>query len=115
MVFRENSTTIYRGTVENGVVVLENGTLLPEGTRVRVEPLGKDENVGWAGEDDPVFRMSDLAVDTGLADLASNVDHYLYGHPKANDGKQCVSDTQGWLALLNSADGLHAKRRSSLA
>lgn len=87
MVFGENSTMIYRGTVENGVVVLENGTLLPEGTRVRVEPLGKDENVGRAGEDDPVFRMSDLAVDTGLPDLASNVDHYLYGHPKANDGK----------------------------
>ena len=34
-----------------------------------------------------VFRISDLAVDTGLADLASNVDHYLYGHPKTDDGK----------------------------
>ncbi len=31
--------------------------------------------------------MSDLAVDTGLPDLASNVNHYLYGHPKADDGK----------------------------
>ena len=46
-----------------------------------------DENVGRAGEDGPAFRISDLAVDTGLADLASNVDHYLYGHPKTDDGK----------------------------
>ena len=60
-------------------------------TRVRVEPLGKVENVGRAGEDDPVFRISDLAVDTGLADLASSVDHDLYGHPKADDGKSSVS------------------------
>ena len=78
---------IYLGTVENGVVVLEDGTMLPDGTRVRVEPLRNDEIVGRSGEDDPVFRMSDLAVDTGLPDLASNVDHYLYGHPKADDGK----------------------------
>ena len=78
---------ICRGTVENGVVVLENDTTLPEGTRVCIKPLGNDENVGRAEEDEPVFRISDLAVDTGLADLASHVDRYLYGHPKADDGK----------------------------
>jgi hypothetical protein len=32
--------------------------------------------------------MSELAVDTGIDDLATNIDHYLYGAPRAsqNDG-----------------------------
>ena len=46
---------IYLGTVENGVVVLEDGTMLPDGTRVRVEPLRNVEIVGRSGEDDPCF------------------------------------------------------------
>ncbi len=29
----------YNGTVVNGVVILENGTHLPEGAKVRVEPF----------------------------------------------------------------------------
>lgn len=29
----------YNGKVHNGVVVLDNGAQLPEGTQVRVEPL----------------------------------------------------------------------------
>jgi hypothetical protein len=37
-------------------------------------------------EDDPLYRMTDFAVETGLpSDLATNIDHYLYGHPKADD------------------------------
>jgi hypothetical protein len=31
--------------------------------------------------------MMDLAVETGVPDLATNVDHYLYGHPKAGNAK----------------------------
>lgn len=34
-------------------------------------------------DDDPMLRMLDLAVDTGIPDLSTNIDHYLYGHPKA--------------------------------
>lgn len=30
---------VYRGHVENGVVVLDNSARLPEGTRVSVEPV----------------------------------------------------------------------------
>ena len=80
---------VYQGTVQHGVVVL-NGASLPEGTVVRVEPV--DNSAGKAppnaGEElDPAFRMSELAVDAGIDDLATNVDHYLYGHPKLTDGE----------------------------
>jgi hypothetical protein len=33
-----------------------------------------------------LFRMGELAVETGISDLATNADHYLYGHPKASHG-----------------------------
>ena len=33
-------------------------------------------------ENDPVFDISSLAVDTGIPDLATEHDHYLYGVPK---------------------------------
>jgi hypothetical protein len=29
--------------------------------------------------------MVELATDTGISDLSTKVDHYLYGHPKASD------------------------------
>jgi hypothetical protein len=81
----------YRGTVKNGVVVLEPGASLPEGTSVRVEaePALKPRAATAmpAPEDDPLFDMSKYAVDTGIPDLAVNADHYLYGHPKVTDGQ----------------------------
>ena len=38
-------------------------------------------------EESPLLRMMDLAVETGIPDLATNVDHYLYGHPKAGNAE----------------------------
>ena len=32
---------VYRGRVKNGVVVLDNGGRLPDGTEVRVEPFSR--------------------------------------------------------------------------
>jgi hypothetical protein len=80
----------YRGTVRNGVVVLEPEAKLPEGTVVRVEAAeppaaGGKSKVREADELDPVWRMGELAVPTGITDLATNADHYLYGHPKVTD------------------------------
>ena len=75
----------YRGKVRAGVVVLEAGARLPEGAAVRVEvetPRCAKRRRGADG----LFRMSDLAADTGIPDLATNIDHYLYGHPKVTDG-----------------------------
>ena len=34
---------------------------------------------------DPAADFSDIAVDSGITDLASNIDHYLYGLPKQSE------------------------------
>jgi hypothetical protein len=82
----------YKGTVKNGVVVLEPEARLPEGTSVRVEaePVATQQPPTPPVSDDeldPVWRMAELATDTGIPDLAVNLDHYLYGHPKVKDGR----------------------------
>ena len=63
------------GQIKNGVVVLDSGQALPEGTRVRVElvdPTQLSQNLlGWAG------KGVDLPED-----LAHNHDHYLHGQAK---------------------------------
>ena len=67
----------YRGHVENGVIVLDDDAKLPEGMKVVVAtPDVELEKL------DPVFTIGDLAIDLGIPDLARNIDHYLYGHPK---------------------------------
>lgn len=74
----------YRGKVLGGVIVPEEGARLPEGSEVRIEiDVRAEASVG----SDPLFSMADLAVETGVPDLATNADHYLYGHPKATDAK----------------------------
>ncbi len=76
----------YRGTIRNGVVELEQGTDLPDGTVVKVEPLETPSNAPpGTATIPPLFRMGGSAAKTGLADLATNIDHYLYGHPKVRD------------------------------
>jgi hypothetical protein len=74
----------YRGTVKGNVVVLEPGTELPDGTPVHIETGPPGGNGSLAGGDD-LFKMGELAVKTGLPDLAINADHYLYGHPKVKN------------------------------
>jgi hypothetical protein len=78
----------YKGIVKNGVVVLQPEANLPEGINVRVElePTSQS-NAAPRPEDDPLFDMSKYAGDTGIADLAVNLDHYLYGHPKVKDAR----------------------------
>ncbi len=74
----------YKGTVKNGVVVLEPGAKLAEGTVVSVEPEIKpaaDEEL------DPAWRIGELAKPTGIPDLGVNADHYLYGHPKVTHAR----------------------------
>ena len=83
---------VYQGTVQNGVVVFPSGVQPPEGSRVNVELLPQPaETQKVPGEEarelDPVWRMAELAMDTGIPDLGVNIDHYLYGHPKAKDAE----------------------------
>lgn len=73
---------VYRGRIENGVAVLEGDVRLPDGTPVEISPL---ETTQACTEDDPFYRVYELAVPTGIPDLAENIDHYLYGHPKVSD------------------------------
>lgn len=67
----------YRGTVKNGVIVLEAGAPLPEGTEVELAPVSARGRTVWE-------KLVALAgtVDDLPADAAEQVDHYLYGTPK---------------------------------
>jgi hypothetical protein len=74
---------VYEGTVQNGVVVFPSGVQLPEGSPVRVELISNGPPPSErSAKDDILFRMGEYAVETGIPDLALNIDHYLYGHPK---------------------------------
>lgn len=74
---------VYRGVVKNGVVVLGEGTRLPEGTEVQVEPVARGE--GIAGEGPTLLeQLSDVvgSVPELPPDMAQQHDHYLHGTPK---------------------------------
>ena len=73
---------VYRGRVEQGAIVVEPGAELPEGAAVRIELVPEEEHGV-----DPLLQMTELAVDIGITDLATNIDHYLYGHPRASDAE----------------------------
>lgn len=80
----------YHGEVKDGVIVLAGGVQLPEGTAVEVLTVPQPEAQavdGNKGDDelDPIFRMDELATDTGIPDLATNIDHNLFGQPKLTD------------------------------
>jgi hypothetical protein len=68
------------GIVRNGVVVLENGQVLPEGAVVRLEVITSEPEATGA----LTSALEDWAgKGVGLpADLAKNHDHYLHGLPK---------------------------------
>jgi hypothetical protein len=74
---------VYHGRVKNGSIVLDPGVDLPDGAEVRIELTSDKPHKAR----DPLLRMADLAVETGIPDLATNIDHYLYGHPKAGDAE----------------------------
>jgi len=78
---------VYQGTIQNGVVVFGAPVPLADGTPVNVVVGNGLPSQRPAAEDDPLFDMSELAVDMGINDLGANIDHYLYGHPKVDDGR----------------------------
>lgn len=47
---------------------------------LNIEPVKKDKPLDNAGPDS-AFDLSSLAVKTGIPDLATEHDHYLYGTP----------------------------------
>jgi hypothetical protein len=68
------------GTVTNGVVVLDGGAAVPEGTHVEVKvPINPDTAASPLGR--VLLRFAGRAQ--GLpADMAAQHDHYLHGTPK---------------------------------
>jgi hypothetical protein len=80
----------YVGTVQGGVVVLEGGAALPEGTRVRVEPDA--ESVAKPSDAQPqggtlgqrLLKFAGSAA--GLPpDLAEFHDCYIHGTPRGSE------------------------------
>ncbi len=67
----------YQGKVVNGVVVLESGANLPEGTCVRIEPLDERPLLD-------LLRAAEKAPPNPgwPRDGSAELDHYLYGTPK---------------------------------
>lgn len=71
----------YRGVVKGGTIVLEKGAELPEGALVRIELLPGEELASEFATD-PLLEMTALAAETGIPDLATTFDDYLYRNPK---------------------------------
>ena len=68
---------VYRGHIENGVVVLDEPAKLPEGAEVHVE-LAEGREAPTHAE-----RLRDvIGIIEGPPDLARNHDHYAHGKPK---------------------------------
>lgn len=71
----------YRGTVRNGIVELEPGATLPEGTQVQVTTVPA-EHPADDDEKHPLRRYAKMSFDADLPpDLSEQHDHYLYGAP----------------------------------
>jgi hypothetical protein len=72
-----------RGKIKNGVVVLENGAVLPDGTSVTVRAVKKPSAKRPGKQNGRRKLLRHAGKATGLpTDAARNLDHYLYGHAK---------------------------------
>ena len=66
------------GVVHNGVIVPDDVTVLPEGTRVRIRPAPAEEPRPFGER----FAQFKGAVPGLPADVAEQHDHYRLGTPK---------------------------------
>ena len=57
---------------------------VPEGAVPDVVPVQSNVSVEAV---DRLYRLHELATPSGIPDLAVNIDHYLYGHPKVDDAR----------------------------
>lgn len=68
--------------VENGTIKLPEGVHLPDGTTVKIEAVTEPEGQPSGKTFAERFAKYIGVVDDMPADLAENIDHYLYGAPK---------------------------------
>jgi len=80
---------IYRGKVQNGVVVLQEGAELPEGVEVSVLPDASPQSTDDSQQGATIWqklaalgRRAETQPCDLPEDLAANHDHYLHGLPK---------------------------------
>ena len=67
------------GTIQNGIVVLENAPVLQDGTRVRVTVEATEEDRKALRE----LLLKHAGTAKGLpSDMADQHDHYIHGTPK---------------------------------
>ena len=72
----------YEGTMIDGVIALDDGADIPEGTRVKVLVPVADPAAD-AGEPTMKWMLKYAGRADGLpADMAEQHDHYLHGTPK---------------------------------
>ena len=76
---------VYFGKVQNGKIVPEPGARLAEGSTVRIEPVEATTPPAQVNGTDPADDLGRFSVPTGIADLASQHDHYCSGAPKRKD------------------------------
>ncbi len=57
---------------------------LDEGERVKIT-VEIEVKQTKSKEKDPAADFSDIAIETEITDLATNIDYYLYGLPKQSD------------------------------
>ncbi len=69
----------FEGHVQNGVIVLDDGRQLADGTRVQV--IVRDAPAAKATLRDRLLKLAGT-VDDLPADMARNHDHYIHGGPK---------------------------------
>jgi hypothetical protein len=69
---------LLEGYVSGGVVVLDDATVLPEGTRVRIELIAAPTPPTLADKFQNVIGQAKALPD----DMAAQHDHYIHGSPK---------------------------------
>ena len=79
-------TANIKAIYENGVLRLKEALPIPEGAQVDVTVTLEDDSDDSRAEDPSwdafTQLLSECAIDTGIADLSQQHDHYLYGVPK---------------------------------
>lgn len=71
----------FQGVVANGMIVLDNGAKLPDGTRVEI--FVKAESAAGESESSLASLLKFAGAVKDLPpDMARNHDHYLHGAPK---------------------------------
>lgn len=73
----------FRGTIQDGKVLVRGDVDLPDGTPVDIRPLKKSRaSRSKQGRAQGLLALTRFSVRTGIRDLAEQHDHYIYGTPK---------------------------------